>query len=88
MLHIQGLGAPDGIHMSLTHHLPLHPSTKNSWDGKVPPALEEHSQDKSFLAELHRLLKVSGYQHCPSSSSRFGCRAGVQVSAESSSKLR
>lgn len=33
------------VHMSLTHHVPLQPSTENSWDGKVPPALEEHSQD-------------------------------------------
>lgn len=40
MLHIQGLGALGGIHVSLS------PSTEHSWDGKVPPALEEHSQDE------------------------------------------
>lgn len=46
---IQGLGVSGSIHVSLTHHVPLHLSTENSWDWKVPPALEEHSQDKISL---------------------------------------
>lgn len=46
-MHSQGLGAAGGIHVSLTHrHLPPCPSTEKSWDGKVTPALEEHSQNK------------------------------------------
>lgn len=75
--------------MSLTHHVPLHPSTENAWDEKLPPALEEHSQDKVSLLSSTGFWKFLATNTIPGTSSRFG--GGVVcvcVSAESSSKPR
>ena len=51
----------------------------------MPPALEEHSQDKVSLLSSTGFWKFLAYQHCSGSSSMF--RVGW-MSAESSMKLR